>query len=76
MTVGVKMHQTLSGLETAKASLETFALDTEDQMAKQQFSQYASQLEDICQGLKSRVNYIEEQEPQYKIKEQMQQNKN
>jgi hypothetical protein len=73
MTVGEKMHQALAGLEGAKATIETFALDTQDQMAKQQFFQYATQLEDICNGLKGRVNYIEQQEPQYKVKEQAQQ---
>jgi hypothetical protein len=73
MTIGEKMHQALAGLEGAKATLKTFALDTQDQMAKQQFFQYASQLENICSGLKDRVNYIEQQEPQYKVKEQAQQ---
>jgi hypothetical protein len=70
MTVGEKMHQALAGLESAKASIETFALDTQDQMAKQEFFQYSSQLETICNGLTGRVNYIEQQEPQYKIKDQ------
>lgn len=73
MTIGEKMHQALAGLEGAKATLETFALDTQDQMAKNQFNQYATQLEDICNGLKSRVNYIEQQEPQYNVKQQAQQ---
>lgn len=70
MTVGQKLHQTLAGLETAKASIETFALDTQDKAAQQEYYQYSSQLEDICNGLKSRVNYVEQQEPQYKVKEQ------
>jgi len=73
MTIGSKMHQTLAGLESAKASLETFALETQDKQAKNEFNQYAQQLENICSGLKQRVNYIEQQEPQYKVKQQAQQ---
>lgn len=71
MTVGTNMHQTLAGLESAKANLKTFALQTEDKTAKQMFAQYAQQLESICQGLSSRVNYIEQQEPQYKVFQNM-----
>ncbi|WP_227765705.1 DUF1657 domain-containing protein [Zhaonella formicivorans] len=67
MTVGTKMHQTLSSLESATSTLKTFALETQDKGAKQMFSDYAKQLEGICQGLQGRVNYIEQQEPQYKV---------
>ena len=73
MTVGTKMHQTLAGLEHAKSQLETFALETQDQQAKNEFNQYAQQLQGIVQGFQQRVNYIEQQEPQYKVKEQAQQ---
>ena len=71
MTVGTNMHQTLAGLESAKANLKTFALQTEDKTAKQMFAQYANQLESICQGMSSRCNYIEQQEPQYKVFQNM-----
>lgn len=67
MTVGTKMHQTLASLESAAASLKTFALETEDKSAKATFSQYGQQLEGICQGLSARINYIEQQEPQYQV---------
>ena len=73
MTIGTKMHTTLATLEGAKANLQTFALDTEDKTAKQMFAQYANQLESICQGLSSRCNYIEQQEPQYKVYQNMMQ---
>ncbi|MEW6624462.1 MAG: DUF1657 domain-containing protein [Bacillota bacterium] len=66
MTIGEKMHQCLASLESAKAQLKTFSMDTQDQAAKQQFANYAQQLEGITQGLKGRVNYIEQEEPQYK----------
>ncbi|MBM7855902.1 hypothetical protein JOC37_002324 [Desulfohalotomaculum tongense] len=73
MTIGEKMHQTLASLEGVKANMKTFALDTQDQNAKQMFSQYSQQLETMCQGLQSRCNYIEQQEPQYKVFQQAQQ---
>ncbi len=65
------MHQTLASLEGAKANMKTFALQTEDKTAKQMFAQYANQLESICQGMSSRCNYIEQQEPQYKVFQNM-----
>ena len=67
MTVGTKMHQTLASLEAATAEMKTFALDTDDKTAKAAFSQYAKQLEGICQGFSSRVQYIGQQEPQYQV---------
>ncbi|MCR4442415.1 MAG: DUF1657 domain-containing protein [Peptococcaceae bacterium] len=67
MTVGTKIHQTLASLEAATAEMKTFALETEDKAAKQMFSQFAQQLDSICHGLSARVNYIEQQEPQYKV---------
>lgn len=67
MTVGTQMHQTLASLESACASLKTFALETEDKTAKKMFAEYSQQLDSICQGMKARCNYIEQQEPQYKV---------
>jgi hypothetical protein len=67
------MHQALAGLETAAATMKTFALQTEDKTAKKMFSDYAQQLNSICQGLEGRCNYIEQQEPQYKVFQQAQQ---
>lgn len=67
MTVGTKMHQTLATLESVTANMKTFALETEDKTAKQMFAQYAQQLESVCQGLSARCDYIEQQEPQYKV---------
>ena len=69
MTVGDKMHQCLSSLETATADLKGFALDTKDTNAKKMFNDYAKQLEGITSGVRNRVNDIERQEPQYKVRE-------
>lgn len=67
MTVGTKLHQTLAGLEGAAATLQTFALETQDQNAKKMFNDLNQQLEGICQKLRDRVNYVEQEEPQYKM---------
>lgn len=69
MTVGEKMHQTLASLEGAAANLKTFALETQDKNAQQMFNDMSGQVENICNSLKGRVNYIEEQEPAYKLKQ-------
>ncbi|GAB4271319.1 hypothetical protein Tfer_3168 [Thermincola ferriacetica] len=68
MTIGEKLHQTLASLEGAAANLKTFALDTQDKMAQQMFNDLSGQVENICNNLRGRVNYIEGQEPQYKVK--------
>jgi len=73
MTIGDKMHQTLAGLEGAAANLKMFALDTQDQTAKKMFTDLNQQVENICESLKGRVNYIEQNEPQYKMQQQKKQ---
>lgn len=42
MTVITKLKQTVSGLKSAQASLEGFALDTDNQQAKQLFQTAAA----------------------------------
>ncbi|ARK30230.1 DUF1657 domain-containing protein [Halalkalibacter krulwichiae] len=66
MTVAAKMKQTLAGLKSAQASLETFALETENQQAKQLFQQMAQQTQGVVDGLSPRLQQIEQEEPQYK----------
>ena len=69
MTVGQKMHQTLASLEGAAATLKTFALETQDKTAQKMFNDLSGQVESVCGSLRGRVNYIEQQEPQYKMKQ-------
>ncbi|MDT8860085.1 DUF1657 domain-containing protein [Alkalihalobacillus sp. MEB130] len=66
MTVATKFKQTIAGLKSAQASLETFALDTDNQQAKQLFQQAAQQTQTIVDGLEPRLQQIEQEEPQYK----------
>ncbi|MDO9535145.1 MAG: DUF1657 domain-containing protein [Bacillota bacterium] len=68
MTVGKKLKTTLSSLKSAQADFESFALETENQTVKDSFSQFANQTKSIVEGLKTRIQEIEEEEPQYKGK--------
>ncbi|HDR7460848.1 TPA: DUF1657 domain-containing protein, partial [Bacillus paranthracis] len=51
MTVITKLKQTVSGLKSAQASLEGFALDTDNQQAKQLFQTAAQQTQTIIDSL-------------------------
>lgn len=73
MTVGDKLHMTLSNLESAKANLDQFGLDTQDQNAQKMYFEMAEELGNMIQSFKGRVNYAESQEPQYKVKQQAKQ---
>ncbi len=66
MTVGTQMQQAIAGMQSASATMKTFALETEDQNAKQDFQQIAKNLDYGLDVLKGRQQYIEQQEPQYK----------
>ena len=66
MTVGTQMQQAVAGIQSAAATMKTFALETQDQQAVQQFQQIAQQLDSSLEILKGRQQYIEQQEPQYK----------
>ncbi|MGI6344169.1 MAG: DUF1657 domain-containing protein [Bacillota bacterium] len=67
MTVGTKLHQSLASLRSEAANLQSYALDTEDQQARQMYHQCSQQLEQVVKQLEARVNYVEQQEPTYKI---------
>lgn len=66
MTVGTQMQQVMAGIQSASASLKTFALQTEDKKAKQDFQSIAQSLDSALQTLEQRNEYIQSQEPQYK----------
>lgn len=66
MTVGTQMQQAVAGVQSAAATMKTFALETQDQLAKQTFQQLAKTLDDALVTLQQRQKYIEQQEPQYK----------
>jgi hypothetical protein len=66
MTVASQVKQTLAGLKAAQASFETFALQTDNQSAKQLYQQAAQQTQAIVDLISPRAQEIENEEPQYK----------
>ena len=65
MTVITQVKQTLAGLKSAQASLETFALGTENKEAKQLYDHAAKQTQEIIDSLEPRMQQIQQEEPQY-----------
>lgn len=66
MTVATQLRQTLAGLKSAQASLEGFALQTENEQAKQLFQQAAQDAQNIVDSITPRLREIEQEEPQYR----------
>lgn len=66
MTVSSQVKQTLAGLKSAQASLEQFALQTQNNQAKQVYTNAAAQTQTIVDTLEQRVLQLEQEEPQYK----------
>lgn len=66
MTVGTKLMETIASCETTIANLHSFALETQDQQAKQLFQNLAQQQQQVLDHLKARLDYIQNEEPQFK----------
>lgn len=66
MTVASQVKQTLASLKSAQANLESFALETKNQQAKQLYTNAAQQAKSIVDMLEPRIGQIESEEPQYK----------
>ena len=66
MTVGTQMAKAIATVQNAAATMKTFALETEDQEAKQTFQQLAKTFDDALAVLHGRQKYIEKREPQYR----------
>ncbi|MCL6592560.1 MAG: DUF1657 domain-containing protein [Alicyclobacillus sp.] len=65
MTVASQVKQTLAGLKSAQASFEQFALQTQNQQAKQLYTDAANQTKTLITTLEQRVQQLEQEEPQY-----------
>jgi len=65
MTVITNVKQTIAGLKSAQANLETFALATDNQSAKNIYENAAQQTQQIIDSLNPRLQEIEKEEPQY-----------
>lgn len=66
MTVGTQVEKAIASVQSVSASMKTFALETQDQQAKQMFQQLAQTFDGALDTLKQRQQYIDQQEPQYK----------
>ncbi|MDF2719749.1 MAG: hypothetical protein K0R28_6674 [Paenibacillus sp.] len=66
MTVASQVKTCLASLKSAQASLETFALSTQNQEAKSVFEQCAQTTQQVVDQINSRVSQLENEEPQYK----------
>ncbi|MGE5632958.1 MAG: DUF1657 domain-containing protein [Caulobacteraceae bacterium] len=66
MTVGTKMQETIATAESVMANLKTFALETQDQNAKQVFNTLAQTQKTIIDSLTNRLQFIQSEEPQFK----------
>jgi uncharacterized protein YhbP (UPF0306 family) len=65
MTVGQQVKTTLASLKGAQANLETFALETQNEQAKQLYTRAAKSTQAIIDTLEQRVKQLEKEEPQY-----------
>ncbi|WP_055108381.1 DUF1657 domain-containing protein [Paenibacillus ihumii] len=66
MTVAAQVKTTLASLKSAQANLEQFALNTQNQDAKNLFTNAAQQTQQIVDQVETRVQQLENEEPQYK----------
>ena len=66
MTVGTQLQQAIAGVQSAAATMKSFALETQDSEAKKTFDQLAQNMESALTTLRERQQYVESQEPQYK----------
>ncbi|MEI3613992.1 DUF1657 domain-containing protein [Pseudogracilibacillus sp. SO30301A] len=66
MTVGTQMQQAIASCQSLVSNFTTFALETQDQNVKQMFQDLAQQQQTILDNLNSRLQYIQQEEPQYK----------
>lgn len=66
MTVASQVKTCVASLKSAQASLETFALNTQNQEAKSLFEDAAKTTAQVVQQVEWRVQQMENEEPQYK----------
>ncbi|MNW31917.1 hypothetical protein D3C74_88450 [compost metagenome] len=65
MTVASDVKTCLASLKSAQASLEQFALSTQNEDAKNLFTNAAQQTLQIVNQVQGRVQQLENEEPQY-----------
>jgi hypothetical protein len=65
LTIANKLAQTLASCEGAAANLKSFALETQDEQAKQMYQQLAQTMDSAVTQLRNRLDYAVSEEPQY-----------
>jgi hypothetical protein len=65
LTIASKFAATVASAESVAADLKSFALETQDQQAKQMFQQLSQTMDNTVSQLRNRLNYIMQEEPQY-----------
>ncbi|MBP3888413.1 MAG: DUF1657 domain-containing protein [Cellulosilyticum sp.] len=65
MPTGTKLETALATAKGLAADMKTFSLDTDNQEAKQMFNQLADTMESVEQQIKSRLDFVKKEEPQY-----------
>lgn len=66
MTIQTQLQQAIASAKSVEASLNQFALETQNQQAKQLFQQLAEQQRNIVTQLEGRYQQVLEEEPQFK----------
>ena len=66
MTVGSQLKQCIAGVQSAAATMKSFALETQDQEAKKTFEELDQTLDNAVNTLEKRQQYVQGQEPEYK----------
>jgi hypothetical protein len=67
VTVGTQVRQALANAKSVQANFETFALQTQDDVAKERYAKAAAQIQDVIEGLEIRMEQIEQEEPSFKM---------
>ncbi|WP_160685522.1 DUF1657 domain-containing protein [Clostridium sp. C2-6-12] len=65
MPTGTKLETAVASAKGLAADMMTFSLDTDNQEAKQMFSQLANTMDNVAQTLESRCDFVKQEEPQY-----------
>jgi hypothetical protein len=66
MPTGQKLEKALASAKGLSADLKTFSQDTDDQQAKNTFTQLSSTVDTVAQSIQGRLDYVKQEEPQYR----------
>ncbi|TFE19545.1 DUF1657 domain-containing protein [Cohnella luojiensis] len=66
MTISSDLKTAVASLKSAQASFEQFALGTQNQQAKNLYTDLAQSTQQLVDQASTRVQQIENEEPQYK----------